>query len=347
MTSTRLIDTACARIARVRAVGVGVLDAAPRVASVARARRAAAPRRRSRRRSAPTPRSTRRPRREVDLLELRRAELGPHPVDAQPLRAVGADEAVDLELRGAAVDLEREHVLPLRPAHVEHRPRRRCGRRRVAEDQRGVVLDRRVPELGPQQRQCSGSGPASQCVRSSRCMPWSTSSPPPGALRLRRATRGRSRAGRRARSARAGASPRRAARSATSAAARASAGWKRWLKPTLTSRPARAAASLRRSISRRPESRPASRRARARRASKRLLGERRELVVGGRDDHHVGREREQLVEVRAGASAVLARRDACAAPGSTSVQPMSSSSRPSASARLCADQSAADDPDAQ
>ena len=87
-----------------------------------------------------------------------RAELRLHPVDAQRLRAVRADEAVDLQLRGAAVDLEREHVLPLRPGDVQQRPGRRAldG---VAEQQRGVVLDRRVPELRAQKRRVQRQRP--------------------------------------------------------------------------------------------------------------------------------------------------------------------------------------------
>ena len=43
------------------------------------------------------------------------AELRPHAVKAQPLRAVATAQSGELQLRGSAGDLEREEVLPLRP----------------------------------------------------------------------------------------------------------------------------------------------------------------------------------------------------------------------------------------
>src|SRR5207237_1195476 len=81
---------------------------------------------------------------ERDFLDVRRSELGTHPVDGQPLRPVGACEAVDLKLRAAAGDLQREQVLPLGPARVQGCPWARTAA--LAEQHGRVVLDRSWPE---------------------------------------------------------------------------------------------------------------------------------------------------------------------------------------------------------
>src|SRR4029079_6916919 len=50
---------------------------------------------------------------------LGRAHFRQHLVERDALDAVTAAQAVDLYLRGLAVDLEREQVLPFRAAHVQ------------------------------------------------------------------------------------------------------------------------------------------------------------------------------------------------------------------------------------
>ena len=87
--------------------------------------------------------------RERQLLDVGRPQLGSHREDDEPLLAIRACEPVDLQLPGRAEDLEREEVLPLRPARVEHRPGAGLA---LAEDHDGVVLDVHRPERGAEQR---------------------------------------------------------------------------------------------------------------------------------------------------------------------------------------------------
>ena len=206
-----------------------------------------------------------------------------------------------------AVDLERERVLPLGPADVQQRPRRRAvvGHRRGSSA--ALSSTERLPELRPQQcrveRQRTGE-PVREVEQVHALVDeLAAARTGPG----RRATRARSRAGRRDRSAHARASGRRGRPEWTSAAARASAGWKRWLKPTFTSlpvvRPQRASAAR----SAPSRARPASRRARARRLEDRSAsGASRSCDVATIDD--VGLERRAARRGRARASAEVARR---------------------------------------
>ena len=82
-----------------------------------------------------------------------------------------------MQLAVAAVDLEREQVLPLGAADVQERG---LVARAVSQQQEGVVVDRHLPEIGvrrsPRRRVKS---PRNQRDRSIRCTPWSISSPPP------------------------------------------------------------------------------------------------------------------------------------------------------------------------
>ena len=83
----------------------------------------------------------------ADVFENRgfgRTHLGQHLVVGEALGAVAAAEAVDGELRIAAVDFEGEEVFPLGTARVE--PSGLTGGGAKAEE--GVVIDRHVPERG-------------------------------------------------------------------------------------------------------------------------------------------------------------------------------------------------------
>src|SRR6202030_923784 len=73
----------------------------------------------------------------------RRTHFREHLVERQTLEAVRSAEALDVKLGAAAVNLEREQVLPLRAADVkESRLLTRC-----AQEQEGVVIDWHVPEV--------------------------------------------------------------------------------------------------------------------------------------------------------------------------------------------------------
>ena len=75
----------------------------------------------------------------------------------------------------------------------------------VAQDQRGVVLDRRVPEVRAQQRRVQRQRPGQPVGEVEQVHPLVDQLTAARPLGLRRATRGRSRADRRGRSGRAGA----------------------------------------------------------------------------------------------------------------------------------------------
>ena len=164
---------------------------------------------------------------------LRRAHLRQHAVEGQPLDAVAAAEAVDLELAVAAEDLEGEQVLPLGAARVQ--PGDLPGRR--LQQQEAVVLDRHLPEerrdVAAHLGEVAGE-PASQVDQVDALVEQLAAA---GDLRIGAPFAGRSRAGRRGRSAPGRTSAGRCAPSSKSARAFWNAGWKRWLKPTLTITP--------------------------------------------------------------------------------------------------------------
>src|SRR5207248_3524669 len=74
-----------------------------------------------------------------------RPHLREHLVERQPLHAVAAPQAGDLQLCGAVGDLEGEEVLPFRPRGVQPGKPARAG----TEGEECVVLDIRLPEVGP------------------------------------------------------------------------------------------------------------------------------------------------------------------------------------------------------
>ena len=155
--------------------------------------------------------------------------------------------------------------------------------RPLAERERGVVLDRRVPEVRAQQRRVQRQRAEQPVKEVEQVHALVDELAAARALRLQRATRARSPAGRRGRSARGDASPLRAAGTGPAERRARCPGWKRWLKPTLTSR-LRVRRPRRRSIC--PTSAEPGRllHQHVGAALERLHGERRELVVRRRDD---------------------------------------------------------------
>ena len=123
---------------------------------------------------------------------------GQHPVEGQPLDAVAAAEAVDLQLAVAAEDLEREQVLPLgaarvQPGDLSRRPSA-AARSRCPRPPSPRSSARRVPRR-------RAKSPANQRARSIRWTPWSSISPPPAMRRVAAPLALHPRAGRRGRSA--------------------------------------------------------------------------------------------------------------------------------------------------
>src|SRR5205807_4984545 len=78
-----------------------------------------------------------------------RPHLGEHLVEREPLHAVAAAQAGDLQLCGAVGDLEGEEVLPFGPRGMQPGKTTRAG----TEGEEGVVLDVRLPEVGPALRE--------------------------------------------------------------------------------------------------------------------------------------------------------------------------------------------------